>query len=93
MPRPSSAADSKVERLFDRSRPLTTTAWTPPSVGFYLYYPSRRQVPTALKAFVDFVKAHSRATGAPAASVATYDLPSVPAYLICSLSSAALAPS
>jgi DNA-binding transcriptional LysR family regulator len=33
--------------------------WTPPSVGFYLYYPSRRQMPAALKAFIDFVRADS----------------------------------
>src|SRR6266436_7725663 len=38
--------------------------WKHRSVGFYLYYPSRRQVPAALKAFVDFIKAHSRASGA-----------------------------
>ena len=38
--------------------------WTPRSVGFYLYYPSRRQVPAALKAFIDFIKAQSRATTA-----------------------------
>jgi DNA-binding transcriptional LysR family regulator len=38
--------------------------WTPRSVGFYLYYPSRRQVPAALKAFIGFIKAHSRASGA-----------------------------
>jgi DNA-binding transcriptional LysR family regulator len=35
--------------------------WTPRSVGFYLYYPSRRQVPAALKSFIEFIKAHSRA--------------------------------
>jgi DNA-binding transcriptional LysR family regulator len=29
--------------------------WTPPFPGFYLYYPSRRQMPPALRAFVDFV--------------------------------------
>jgi DNA-binding transcriptional LysR family regulator len=34
--------------------------WTPRSVGFFLYYPSRRQMPTALQAFVDFLKSHSR---------------------------------
>jgi DNA-binding transcriptional LysR family regulator len=34
--------------------------WTPPSVGFFLYYPSRRQMPAALQAFVDFLKSHSR---------------------------------
>jgi DNA-binding transcriptional LysR family regulator len=38
--------------------------WKHRSVGFYLYYPSRRQVPASLKAFVDFIKAHSRANGA-----------------------------
>jgi DNA-binding transcriptional LysR family regulator len=38
--------------------------WMPRSVGFYLYYPSRRQVPAALKAFIDFLKAQSRATTA-----------------------------
>jgi DNA-binding transcriptional LysR family regulator len=41
--------------------------WQPRSVGFFLYYPSRRQTPAALQAFVDFLKAHSRAnSGAPA---------------------------
>jgi DNA-binding transcriptional LysR family regulator len=34
--------------------------WTPRSVGFYLYYPSRRQAPAALQAFVDFLKARAR---------------------------------
>jgi DNA-binding transcriptional LysR family regulator len=33
--------------------------WAPPSVGFYLCYPSRRQVPAPLQAFIDFVKAHT----------------------------------
>ncbi|WP_224367008.1 LysR family transcriptional regulator [Hyalangium versicolor] len=31
--------------------------WCPSYPGFFLYYPSRRQLPTALRAFVDFVKA------------------------------------
>jgi DNA-binding transcriptional LysR family regulator len=30
--------------------------WTPPSVGFFLYYSSRRQTPAALQAFIDFVR-------------------------------------
>jgi len=34
--------------------------WAPPSVGFFLYYPSRRQTPAALQAFVDFLKTHTR---------------------------------
>jgi len=29
--------------------------WTPPFAGFYLYYPSRRQMSPALRAFVDFL--------------------------------------
>jgi DNA-binding transcriptional LysR family regulator len=34
--------------------------WTPRSVGFFLYYPSRRQMPTALQVFIDLLKSHSR---------------------------------
>jgi len=30
--------------------------WRPRSVGFFLYYPSRRQTPAALQAFIDLVK-------------------------------------
>jgi DNA-binding transcriptional LysR family regulator len=33
--------------------------WTPPFPGFYLYYPSRRQTPPALRAFIDFVRVAS----------------------------------
>lgn len=31
--------------------------WCPHYPGFYLYYPSRRQLPAGLKAFIEFVKA------------------------------------
>lgn len=31
--------------------------WCPPYGGFYLYYPSRRQLPAPLRAFVDFIRA------------------------------------
>ena len=31
--------------------------WCPRYPGFYLYYPSRRQVPAVLKAFIEFVQA------------------------------------
>ena len=32
------------------------TDWCPAYPGFFLYYPSRRQLPAALRAFVDFAK-------------------------------------
>ncbi|MFE0759299.1 LysR family transcriptional regulator [Inquilinus sp. NPDC058860] len=31
--------------------------WSPPFPGFFLYYPRQRQMPAALRAFVDFVRA------------------------------------
>jgi DNA-binding transcriptional LysR family regulator len=34
--------------------------WTPRSVGFFLYYPSRRQMPAALQALINALKAQSR---------------------------------
>jgi DNA-binding transcriptional LysR family regulator len=34
--------------------------WTPRSVGFFLYYPSRRQMPAALQAFINALKAQLR---------------------------------
>ena len=36
------------------------TAFSPTFPGFYLYYPSRRQQPSKLKAFVDYALTHSR---------------------------------
>jgi DNA-binding transcriptional LysR family regulator len=30
--------------------------WSPRFPGFFLYYPSRRQAPPALRAFIDFLK-------------------------------------
>jgi DNA-binding transcriptional LysR family regulator len=30
--------------------------WCPYYPGFYLYYPSRRQMPSALRAFIDFAR-------------------------------------
>lgn len=37
--------------------------WCPFYPGFYLYYPSRRQVPSALKAFIEFVQANREIAG------------------------------
>jgi len=42
-------ADSRLTRVLED--------WCPYYSGFYLYYPSRRQMPAALRAFVDFVRA------------------------------------
>jgi DNA-binding transcriptional LysR family regulator len=36
------------------------TSFSPTFPGFYLYYPSRRQQPSKLKAFVEYALAHSR---------------------------------
>ena len=34
--------------------------WCPYYNGLYLYYPSRRQMPTALRAFIDFARTAQR---------------------------------
>ena len=34
--------------------------WTPPSGSYFLYYPSRRQVPAALRAVIDFFRSDGR---------------------------------
>jgi DNA-binding transcriptional LysR family regulator len=36
--------------------------WCPYYSGFYLYYPSRRQLPAPLRAFIDFARAHGRSS-------------------------------
>jgi DNA-binding transcriptional LysR family regulator len=38
--------------------------WTPTFPGFYLYYPSQRQMAPALRAFIDFVMQQQRPEGA-----------------------------
>jgi DNA-binding transcriptional LysR family regulator len=40
--------------------------WTPRIAGLYLYYPSRRQVPAPLRAFIDFLREEGRVARAPA---------------------------
>ena len=37
--------------------------WSPAYPGFYLYYPGRRRLPAALRAFVDFTKTAASAVG------------------------------
>lgn len=39
--------------------------WSPRFPGFHLYYPSRRQVPAPLRAFIDFLKREERPAQAP----------------------------
>lgn len=50
--------ESMVERELNSGSLIRVLAdWCPYYPGFFLYYPSRRQVPAALRAFIDFVKA------------------------------------
>jgi DNA-binding transcriptional LysR family regulator len=50
--------EAQVEQLITRGKLVRVlTDWCPAYPGFFLYYPSRRQLPAALRAFVDFVKA------------------------------------
>jgi DNA-binding transcriptional LysR family regulator len=42
--------------------------WRPKSVGFYLYYPSRRQMPAALQALVEMLNAQASSRRADAAA-------------------------
>jgi DNA-binding transcriptional LysR family regulator len=49
---PALAAGQLVQALAD---------WCPPEPGFHLYYPGRRQVSPALRAFMDWVRARQRA--------------------------------
>jgi DNA-binding transcriptional LysR family regulator len=48
--------DHQVRPLIEAGRLVRLLQeWTPPFPGFYLYYPSRRQAPPVLRAFIDFV--------------------------------------
>ena len=37
--------------------------WCPPFPGYFLYYPSRRQVPAGLRAFIDMMRQEFRKKG------------------------------
>ena len=52
--------------------------WCPPFPGFHLYYPSRRQVSPALRAFIDHMRVRDAGTEAKAAAIA-YVVPDAPA--------------
>lgn len=50
--------EKQVEELIAKRKLVRVLAdWCPAYPGFFMYYPSRRQLPAALRAFVDFVKA------------------------------------
>jgi DNA-binding transcriptional LysR family regulator len=48
------------KELADGSLETVLDDWSPPFSGPFLYYPSRRQVPGPLRAFVDFLKRERR---------------------------------
>ena len=50
--------EAQAEQLIARRKLVRVLAdWCPAYPGFFLYYPSRRQVPAALRAFIDFSRA------------------------------------
>lgn len=54
--------EGQVEALLAQGRLIRVLEdWCPYYPGFFLYYPSRRQLPAALRAFVDFTKAAAAA--------------------------------
>lgn len=53
--------DYQVQSWIDAGRLMRfLEPWSPSFPGFFLYYPSSRHVPPALRAFIDFVRARSR---------------------------------
>jgi DNA-binding transcriptional LysR family regulator len=49
--------DFKVQSALEEGRLVRVLEkWTPPFPGFYLYHPSRRQTPPALRAFIEFFR-------------------------------------
>lgn len=54
--------EAQVEDLIAQKRLVRVLAdWCPAYPGFYLYYPSRRQLPAALRAFIDFAREPAQA--------------------------------
>jgi DNA-binding transcriptional LysR family regulator len=50
--------EGQIEELIAKRKLVRVLAdWCPAYPGFFMYYPSRRQLPAALRAFVDFAKA------------------------------------
>ncbi|MFK4653408.1 DNA-binding transcriptional LysR family regulator [Bradyrhizobium japonicum] len=58
--------EAQVEALLAKRKLVRVLAdWCPAYPGFFLYYPSRRQLPAALRAFVDFARAPAAALTSP----------------------------
>jgi DNA-binding transcriptional LysR family regulator len=58
------AFESQVQQLIEARKLVRVLEdWCPYYSGFYLYYPGRRQVPAALRAFIDFVSVARTASG------------------------------
>src|SRR3569832_866566 len=58
------AFEAQVMELIDAGRRARVLEdWSPSYPGFYLYYPSRRHMPSALRALVDFAKSTLREGG------------------------------
>ncbi|WBO23719.1 LysR family transcriptional regulator [Sphingomonas abietis] len=54
------AFEGQVETLLASGRLVRLLEdWCPDYAGFYLYYPGRRQLPAAMRAFVDFVRSET----------------------------------
>src|SRR6201991_4842135 len=52
--------EAQVEELIAKRKLVRVLAdWCPAYPGFFLYYPSRRQLPAALRAFVDFARSNA----------------------------------
>jgi len=57
------AFEDQVRALIDEGKLVRVLEdWCPYYGGFYLYYPSRRQMPVALRAFVDFARVWDKST-------------------------------
>ena len=56
-------ADVVTPLVQDGRLALVLEDWALEAAGLFLYYPSRRQVPAHLRAFIDFLKAETRANG------------------------------
>jgi DNA-binding transcriptional LysR family regulator len=58
--------EGQVRELLEAGRLLRVLEeWCPAYSGFYLYYPSRRQLPAALQAFVEFTRRPAAPASAP----------------------------